>query len=140
MPSKRKKNFQIYLLLNLIFILSLFSFSKKQVRILPINSSVINLVINAKGSQEILNNTFYSEPTNVIVNGVSMPSCKKNCTLPLNSNNVTLIFEENINSCENMFYGLINLTTVDLSNFDASHVTNMNSMFQKCEKLEKITF
>ena len=137
---QKKIHFNLYIFFNLIFIFSFFSISKRQVRILTINTSEIHLVVSPSGVQDILNNNFYLEPSNVIVNGDSMPSCKYNCNLPLSKNNVTLVFEDSIYSCENMFKGLTSIDEIDLSNFDFSHVTNMNSMFQECTYLKKITF
>jgi len=37
-----------------------------------------------------------------------------------------------------LFSGLSSLTSLDLSNFDSSNVTNMNGMFQDCSKLKTI--
>lgn len=39
-----------------------------------------------------------------------------------------------------MFQGLINLTTLDLSSFDTTNVTNMNNMFANTTNLQSITF
>ena len=38
-------------------------------------------------------------------------------------------------SMKNMFYGCKSLTTLDVSNFDTSNVTDMNNMFSFCNKL-----
>ena len=38
-----------------------------------------------------------------------------------------------------MFYGCSNLTSLDLSNFDTSNVTNMTYMFRGCVNLKTIT-
>ena len=102
-------------------------------------SSEISLVIKGTGIQTILNETFYLDPIDVYVNIFHQPSCKKTCEMTVDRNNIILVFEDGINSTENMFYNLNNLIEVDLSRFDASKVTNMNSMFRNCTKLEKIT-
>ena len=67
-------------------------------------------------------------------------SCKKFCELPNGLNNITLVFNEEIDSCESMFEGLNNIKVIDLSNFDFSKVTNMDSMFNECNGLENINF
>ena len=36
---------------------------------------------------------------------------------------------------QGMFYGCKGLTKLDVSNFNTSHVTNMNRMFSNCDKL-----
>lgn len=40
--------------------------------------------------------------------------------------------------CANMFEGCINLSNVDLTNFDTTGVSNFNSMFKNCKSLENI--
>ena len=102
--------------------------------------SEIYLTIEGKGNQSILNDIFYKEPSQVLVEGKGDNSCKKTCDLINDINNITLIFDEEINSCENMFNGLTNLILIDLSKFDSSKVKNMNSMFYGCTNLKKITF
>jgi len=67
-------------------------------------------------------------------------SCGKSCQLASGRNNITLVFEDEVTSCERMFYVLTNIKEIDLSGFDSSKVTNMKSMFQNCTDLEKITF
>ena len=103
--------------------------------------SEISLIINSKGLHNILNNSFNIEPSDIIVNGISMKDlCGKQCNLSENYNNITLIFEEQIESCENMFNDITNIVEIDLSNFDFSKVTNMKSMFKGCSSLEKVNF
>ena len=103
--------------------------------------SEIYLVIKGKGNQQILYNKFYTEPSEVIVNGISKDiSCRKKCELNKDINDVILIFDNIIKSCYQMFYNLVNIIEIDLSNFDTSEVTNMNGMFSECKNLEKINF
>ena len=47
----------------------------------------------------------------------------KTCNLVGDKNNITLIFDTQIESCYEMFDGLTNIIEIDLSNFDASKVT-----------------
>ena len=105
-----------------------------------ITTSKINLIIEGKGGQNILNESFYIDPSKVLINGVEIDSCKKTCEMEKEINNITLIFEEEINSLENMFNGLNNMTFIDLSSFDTSKVTNMHLMFFNCINLKKIKF
>ena len=94
-----------------------------------------------RGDKQILHSSFQYEPTEVIVNGNLKASCKKTCYLENDDKNeVILKFQTQINSCVNMFNGLNNLIEADLSNFDASKVTDMTSMFLGCTKLKKIDF
>ena len=105
-----------------------------------ISKSEINLVIKGKGTQYLLSSNFYKDPSEVLVNGELDTSCKKTCNLNGDINNITLIFNENLNSCANMFNGRSNILEIDLSNFDSSNVTSMNRMFYQCSILQKIKF
>ena len=104
-----------------------------------IKNSEIKLIIKGKSYTNILNENFYLDPSNIKVNGESKDNCKKRCHFSEKLNNVTIIFDKPIQSCENMFYKMDKIIEINLSNFDASHVTNMNNMFSYCSKLEKIT-
>ena len=44
----------------------------------------------------------------------------------------------NVTNMASMFYGCINLTSLDLSHFDTSNVTNMNAMFNNCSSLTSL--
>ena len=95
------------------------------------------MVIKGIGKQ---NKDFYKEPYKVYVNNELKESCKNVCEMEFDINNVTLIFEDNIESCENMFYGLDNITEINLSKFNFSKVRKMTYMFRDCYNLEKINF
>ena len=118
----------------IIILISYFSIMKASI------ISEINLTIKGNGLQQILNEDYYLEPDNVIVNGENRNDCKKSCELTENINNITLIFNDDITTCENMFYGSKNIEKIDLSNFNTEKVTSMKYMFNGCEKLIKIDF
>ena len=105
-----------------------------------LTASEIKLVIFGQGNQTIINESFYTEPNQVFVNDILREDCKKYCQLFNDTNDITIKFDEEITSCENMFYGLTNLIKIDLSNFDNSKVTNMSAMFRYCNNLENINF
>ena len=100
----------------------------------------INLIMQGKGNQSFINETFYLIPSEVIVNGVDKPSCQKNCDFEDDFSNVTIRFSSYITSCKNMFSGMKGILEIDLSNLDFSFVTSMESMFNECLDLKKITF
>ena len=99
-------------------------------------TSKIYLIMGGSGNQKILNETFYLDPAMVYVNNDPKSSCKKSCEISTSPYKVELNFEDGINSTENMFYGLDNIIEADLSQFDASKVTSMNSMFKDCGNLK----
>ena len=98
------------------------------------------MIIQGKGEFNILNNSFNSDPSDIIINKESKPECRKRCQFVNNLNIVTIKFDTQIQSYSNMFDGIINIAEIDLSNFDSSNVMSMHSMFTYCANLKKITF
>ena len=124
--SKFLKNFVFFIFL------TLFISSKEQCQ--------ISLIIEGQGSQYFLNESYYLEPNEVIVNSQPRELCKKFCDFERDINFVIIRFNTQIESVANMFNGLTNMKEIDTSNFDFSKVTNMDSMFNGCSNLEKINF
>ena len=102
-------------------------------------NSEIHLVVRGIGTYNFLSNSYEYVPSEVLINGAPS-SCKKRCKFDYQTNNVTLKFDIDIKTCENMFANLDKIIEINLSKFDASKVTNMKSMFYKCYNLEKIEF
>ena len=119
-------------------IINIFFFS--YISIDKVFSSVIILTIYENGNQAILNENFEFEPNGVVVDNKDKNDCKKLCYLESFNSKIYLKFNDDINSCENMFKGLSNIIEIDLSKFDFSHVTSMKSMFQNCTGLKVIEF
>ena len=133
-------NKYIYFVLKIIYLVLYIKTTEENHRILINLSSEIHLVIKGDGNQSFLNTTFYIKPSLVYVNSIYTNSCKTFCEMDYEKNNIKLIFNEVIESCENMFYGLYNMIEIDLSNFDFSKVSNLMNMFRNCYNLEKINF
>ena len=55
-------------------------------------------------------------------------------------NIIKLKWNAKLNSCDNMFSGMKNITEIDISNFDTSEVTSMYLFFKECSKLKRINF
>ena len=51
-------------------------------------------------------------------------------------NHIIYIFKNKYKSIKEMFKGCSLLTSINLSNYKTSHVSNMNSMFENCSSLE----
>ena len=142
-------SFIFFLVRNLIFIL-IFIFSSTSSKIeeylrfkkfTRIYDSQIKMTIIGKGTKNILSNSYLINPSDVLVNEVSKRnSCTKACQLDEDFNNVTLIFNDEINTWENMFNDLTSIKEIDLSKFDSSKITTMYRMFNGCTNLEKIIF
>ena len=137
--QKLKQNYPLLFFILISILFSLVNLLNSENLITPnIYDSEIHLVIGGKGEQNILNNNFQFEPSEVIVNGYQNDSCKKTCYFFDDLNNITLIFMNQISSCEKMFQNSKNILEINLSNFDASEVTAMNEMFSGCSKLSSV--
>ena len=55
-------------------------------------------------------------------------------------NNITMIWNRQLNTCYQMFYDFKNIIYVDLSKFDSSQVTLTSFMFDGCSSLSSINF
>ena len=106
-------------------------------RCLENKASQISLVIQGKGKIKYI---YANEPSEVSVNGKVQTKCKMTCNLPKETNEIVLVFNNQIKSCAKMFYKLTAITKIDLSKFDFSLVTSANRMFTGCENLESIVF
>ena len=143
--GKKKHKLKYYLIYYelLPFILKIVAVSNlvnKSIRKLNNYYSEIHLVVQGNGTQRILGSSFNINPSEVLVNGIKDDSCVKTCKLTGNINNITIRFETQIDSCENMFRELKSIIEINLSNFDASKVKRMTYMFYLCSNLEKINF
>ena len=140
--SKRKSKsnifYKLYRYINIIF--KVFLFSYISIINTQVSFSEISLVIDGDGNQTILNENFYKDPDNVIVNGETRNDCKKFCVLTTKPNNIQLQFYDDITTCENMFYGASDITEIDFSDFNSFGVTSMKNMFKECTNLISIKF
>ena len=130
-----------YFLLRITFFIFFISIVEGKSRNWFCGSSEIHMIIKGTGIQNLLNDSFYIQPYQVYVNNIKKDSCKLFCDMENNKENtVTLIFNDNLNSSESMFFGLNNLIEIDLSDFDFSQVATMENMFRDCYNLKKINF
>ena len=140
---------EYYLYKQIIFILFFFFFqnciSLSQSKKTDVNIfnyySEISLVIRGSGNQNLTSDEFIYEPSDIILNNKSIKNkCKRECELNEEENYITLIFNQSLDTFENMFKNIHNINSINLSNFDTSKIVNMSSMFYNCSNLEKITF
>ena len=90
---------------------------------------MILLVIKGIGEKNFLNEEFYLNPDKVIVNGNIKENCHKSCNFEEDLNNVTIRFNEQINSCENMFKDMRDIVEIDLSNLDTRYFKSNKHVF-----------
>ena len=139
---KLKQKSPSYFIIILLFVILISNnlMSEKPKRYLFNNDSEIHLVVKGNGRQSFLSEEYNGvKPYKVILNGEDIINC---CSYGFieSKNNITLIFDIQIEDCESMFMDLENIIGIDLSHFDSSKVTNMISMFDGCSNLENIKF
>ena len=120
--------------MKLLFIfLTLFLISKEE--------SKIRIIINGFGHLYFISESFYLSPDEVFMQGNSIGQHIKSFNFNGNiPHEIIIIFNEQIESFANMFSGLNNILSIDLSKFDSSKVTDMSFMFNECPNLKTITF
>ena len=102
----------------------------------------ITIKIIGTDTQNILNGNFMPAPDEILIEGNPCSLGEKNTVINLTNyeNNITMRWNSPLTDCWRMFNGLSNLIEIDLTNFDFSEVTRMNTMFQNCFNLEYINF
>ena len=145
--SKRNKNIHNYsnlkqaiFYIKIILLLYYLSITQGKYKNYINFSSEIHLLIKGNGTQKLLNESFYLKPTEIIVNGINIDSNITSYEFEYEENNVTLIYNDTLNSTQSMFFGMDNLIEADLSLFDFSLVTTMENMFRHCYNITKINF
>ena len=132
--------FLYYIIINLITpIISNNNKISLDKRKLEISSEII-IKINSNGTQTIFNSKYYRCPDKIFLNNNILIG-EKICSINLEDEENTIKMkwdDNNITTCRNMFSDLLNITEIDLSNFDTSLVTDMQSMFSGCKSLTSI--
>ena len=126
------KRFSILLIISIfISLLTLIDCSKNEI--------ILN--INGQGNQTFINNTFVKDFKKLILNGKELDYITENVIYCSNETNIiSIIFKKPLITCKQMFIDLKNIIEIDLSNYDFSSITNMDSMFNGCSNLIKINF
>ena len=109
------------------------------------NSSSIQIIINQAGIQSVFTKTAckensFIEPDEIYINGIQKEVIQNNYTLESSRNNITLVWEREINSTACLFNDCHNITQVDLSNFHSSELMFIHGMFWHCKSLLSINF
>ena len=132
------------LLLTIYFIITFLPLSLSETkRKISNKRNKISLIINKKGSQEIINpEGEFTKPDKVIINNNEEKiNLNMIFDLPREQNEIDLIWENtSTTSFKEMFKNINNLISVDFSNFDASKITDMYGLFNNCPELQHINF
>ena len=104
-------------------------------------SSYIILKTNITGNVKILNDNYFNsqiKPSKIWINDKNKSEILNEYCLDESNTIIKMYFDDDPITASNMFRDCSNLTEIDLSNFDTSKITNMNSMFQGCTSLHSI--
>jgi len=146
--SHYKKYYKICLYL--LIILSSIYLSNEKILLSKLNKfSEINLTLIGNGTQKILYNSnknvdsktyrFNSVPSEILVNDKKINKLRFIVSgLKNEENNITIRWNYSFSFCGLLFFGLENITRIDLSNFDSSQCTDIMLMFSYCISLTSI--
>ena len=141
---KKRFNNLILLIFIIIFLSSDFLskvFSKIILNLF--NSSIITIKIKGPGNRYILSNDFSFDPLQIYIEGINddyVNYVTREYNFENEQTTVKMIFDDNLNTCENMFKDLSYITEIDLSSFNTFSVRSMKSMFKGCTSLTSIDF
>ena len=141
-PTNYSQKIILFLKLIIPFQMFINIISKEnQLRQFESRYSYITLNINQEGNQNFLSSEFNKCPDEVYINGnkTSEEICK-NIVLNETNNQIKLVWQNEINSTDYMFYKLYNIKKIDLSHFNSSLIKNMSNMFSYCYNLSSIDF
>ena len=101
-----------------------------------------NIILKIKGigTKKIFYEYFQHKyyPNEVYINGNYKSPVTYSYDLNQTDNKIELVWYNLIDNCKSMFYNCINITEIDLPNFDTSQVTSMDSMFGQCKLLTSL--
>jgi len=135
-------------IIKLILIMHLM-FITKEKKYMQSQYSFITLKINNTGKNKIYyDGDDYNSgcspgaplPDEIFINNINQSKVQYYYNFNQSENIVKLIFHKPIDKSTCMFVKCSNITEVDLSNFDSSQLTRMNSMFTGCSSLKSIDF
>ena len=144
MKNKKEKNICINFKLNIS------SLSEKKRNIIFIlfvviihkvisKNNEIKIKVNTVGNQHILCPNFKYAPTEAFINDTIVEiDSQYNINVISTNDIIKLSWNQNIDDYSFMFHNLYNIISVDLSDFESSSVTNMESMFYQCYNLKYI--
>ena len=118
------------------FLLFLLIFLSESISI----NNVIILQFNNVGEQHVLSSYFNYTPSYVKLNNGYITLSNKKIKVNSINDKIYLIWNYEFNNTRLMFYGLNNISKIDLTNFDFEYIYDMNGMFQYCLNLINIIF
>ena len=111
---------------------------------IPFNSpenQIVKLKVNQIGSLKLVNSNvnYLSNPDEILVNDEFIEGDSDTINIENIEDYIKLVWHNKLSNCKCMFSNLNYITEIDLTNFDSSEATDMQSMFNKCTSLIKLT-
>ena len=103
---------------------------------IPYSEIVIKIPI--VGNHQIISSRFNLCPNEIYINETKFDENRCDVQLINNNSIIRVIWFNKLTTCKYMFYGITNITEIDLSKFDGSLIKNTNYMFSGCELLKTI--
>ena len=131
-----RNSFMRYLLL-FILIFQILSKNNYQKMLLS-NSYEVTLKIRGTGLTTVLNSNFRC-PSRALINNAVVEQCHCNHVTPNSyGSKIKLVWNGPISSTRQMFSSCVEITEIDLTNFDTSDVTDMGGMFESLTYLTSL--
>ena len=135
---------ELKILLNIIIIFLLISLTNESLLFRKLNyiNSII-ITFKETGRINFLSQGYQFKPDYVLVNGIERDfeqSIDGRFNILLNEDEFTIkvVWNAPPTSCSNMFNGIQEIKSIDLSEFDTSNVSDMSFMFSECINLEEL--
>ena len=142
--SHLSNNELFIIIINIILIISLKSpISSHEIKFnkikLCLNSEIIIKIKNSN-SIEIINSEFFPKPDEVTLNGELYTLIDGNKVENLNDNinSISMKWNNQLNTCQNMFSSITCIEEIDLSNFNFSKISSTEKMFYQCVNLKYV--
>ena len=120
----------------IIYSLSSIVYIKCNKRMIQSQNHFIIIKFYTPSYSNIISNFFNGKlPKEIYINGINQSEIKKAYEFNNTNNTIKMIYNNQLDSTEKLFYNCRNISEIDLSNFDASKVTNMFMMFCGCSNL-----
>ena len=101
----------------------------------------ISIIINGpKENVKVINEIFKQLPQHIYLDGNDLGAITSVTLEKEGPNEIILSWDETFDTSYNLFYNCKDILSIDLSNFNSSKITTMNSMFSGCSSLESVNF
>ena len=113
---------------------------ENNLRNLSLGYSEVVITIFGEGKKQIISKELKFYPDEIYINNEEISSIFLSYEFEREENIVKMRWNSQLTTCDGMFSELIDISKIDLSNFDSSKINSTSYMFYKCSNLEYINF